>query len=83
MPLLPLYLMVDIPQGLPQILNRSGRVFLPGAGNILNRVPQAEAQPFVVYKIDHLYAPVCVMRWVVYIIMQLKILPTAPAPICG
>ncbi len=73
--------MVDIPRRFPQILNRRGRVFLPSARYVFDRVPQAVSKPFVVDEIYHLYAPVSVMRWVVYIIVQLKILLKAPAPI--
>jgi hypothetical protein len=67
-PLPPLNLVVYIPQSLPQILNRGGRVFLPGAGYVFDRVPQAEAQPFVVDKINDFDFSVRIVGGMIYIV---------------
>jgi hypothetical protein len=63
----PLYFVVYIPQGLPQILNRRSRVFLSGAGYVFDRVAEAKAQPFVVNKIYYFDFPVRVIGGMVYI----------------
>jgi hypothetical protein len=67
----PLNLVVDVPQGFPQIFNRRSRVFLTGAGYVFDGVPQTETQPLVVYKINDFDFSVRIVGGMIYVI-QLK-----------
>ncbi len=72
-PLLPpLNFVIDVPQSLPQILNRCSWVFLPSARYVFDRVPQAVTKAFIINIFNDFNFPVRIVSGVVYTIVQLN-----------